>query len=138
MQLEKQKLINLLYSKDIDNVQLGLLALTTKLNSSNVLYWYIALESVSKYITPELKSKMNDLLGWDTDKPPMEHMEDMVTYMQSKKADADSVSKFFEYYNNYLFNLISYKWRTIDRINIKEQIPALNVSEFTAKPNKDL
>lgn len=138
MQSEKQKITNLLYSKDIDNVRLGLLALSSKINSSNVLYWYMTLGQISKEVSPELQNKMSDLLGWNAEQTPMEHMQDMVTYMQSKKVDLDSVSKFFEYYNNYLFNLISHKWKVIDRINVKEKIPALNVSEFTAKLNEDL
>jgi hypothetical protein len=140
MQSQEKKIKRLLDSKDPENHKLGQLAIISCLNKDNVLYWYLDLE-VKKGLMKfdeELNSKMSELLGWSSLKPTIECLAKMISFIQENCPSKLSIEKFFAYYNNYLYGLMSHTWTSDVRKSIKSQIPQLNVSTTPAKSHEDL
>jgi hypothetical protein len=140
MQSQEKKIKRLLDSEDPENHKLGQLALFSILNKNNVLYWYLSMEPIKNLIQADeaLYKKMTDLLGWQAQRPAMESLSKMVRFIQDNKPSVKSIEKFFAYYNQYLYNLMSNSWTTETRISIKSQIPQLNVSTTSTKSHEDL
>lgn len=140
MQLQEKKIKKLLESKDPENHKLGQLALLSILDGRNVLYWYLTLEPMKSSIEADkdLHKKMTELLTWSSHTPAMECLAKMVTYIQVNHPTQPSIEKFFAYYNEYLYNLLSFTWTAEIRKSVKSQIPQLNVSTTPTKSNEDL
>jgi hypothetical protein len=140
MQSQEKKIKRLLESKDVENHKLGQLALLSVLDKDNALYWYLTLEPIKSSIKPDddLYKKMTELLTWSAHTPGMECLAKMVTYIQINHPSHASIEKFFAYYNEYLYSLLSYKWTSEIRKSVKSQIPQLNVSTTPTKSNEDL
>ncbi len=140
MQLQEKKIKRLLESKDPENHKLGQLALLSILDKRNVLYWYLTLEPIKGSIkaNEDLDKKMTELLTWPSYTPAMECLAKMVTYIQVNHPAQPSIEKFFAYYNEYLYNLLSFTWTAEIRKSVKSQIPQLNVSTTPTKSNEDL
>lgn len=140
MQLQEKKIKRLLESKDPENHKLGQLALLSILDKRNVLYWYLTLEPIKSSIkaNEDLDKKMTELLTWSSHTPAMECLAKMVTYIQVNHPAQPSIEKFFAYYNEYLYNLLSFTWTAEIRKSVKSQIPQLNVSTTPTKSNEDL
>lgn len=140
MQSQEKKIKKLLESKDPENHKLGQLALLSILDERNVLYWYLTLEPMksSIKINEDLYNKMTELLTWSSHTPGIECLAKMVTYIQVNHPTHTSIEKFFAYYNDYLYSLLSHTWTAEIRKSVKSQIPQLNVSKLTTKPDEDL
>ena len=140
MQSQDKKIKRLLESKDVENHKLGQLALLSILDGRNVLYWYLTLEPIKSSIKEDkdLHTKMSELLGWPSHTPAMECLAKMVAYIQSNCPSQSSIEKFFAYYNEYLYSLLSHTWNAEIRKSIKSQIPQLNVSKPPTKSHEDL
>lgn len=140
MQSQEKKIKRLLESEDPENHKLGQLALLSILDGRNVLYWYLTLEPIKVSIKPDddLYKKMTELLTWSSHTPGMECLAKMVTYIQVNHPSQPSIEKFFAYYNDYLYSLLSHTWTSEIRKSVKSQIPQLNVSTTPTKSNEDL
>ena len=140
MQSQEKKIKRLLESKDIENHKLGQLALLSVLDKDNALYWYLTLEPIKGSIKADedLHKKMTDLLEWPSYTPAMECLTKMVGYIQSNCPSQSSIEKFFVYYNEYLYSLMSSTWTAEIRKSVKLQIPQLNVSTTPTKSHEDL
>jgi hypothetical protein len=140
MQLQEKKIKKLLDSEDPENHKLGQLALLSILDGRNVLYWYLTLEPMKVSFKPDddLYKKMTELLTWSAHTPGMECLAKMVTYIQVNHPAQHSIEKFFAYYNEYLYSLLSHTWTTEIRKSVKSQIPQLNVNKPPTKSNEDL
>ena len=140
MQSQEKKIKKLLESKDPENHKLGQLALFSVLDERNVLYWYLTLEPIKGSIKADddLHKKMTKLLTWSSHTPGIECLAKMVTYIQVNHPSPTSIEKFFAYYNEYLYNLMSHTWNAELRKSIKSQIPQLNVSTTPTKSHEDL
>lgn len=140
MQSKEKKIKKLIDSEDPSNHNLGQLAILSSVCKENVLYWYLELEQkkdIMKF-NSDLEIKMTDLLGWHPSKPAMEHLSKMVEFIQTYCPSQSSIEKFFAYYNEYLFSLMSHSWTTEIRKSVKSQIPQLNVSTTPTEPYEDL
>jgi hypothetical protein len=140
MQSQEKKIKKLLESKDPENHKLGQLALLSILDGRNVLYWYLTLEPIKGSIKADedLHKKITELLTWSSHTPGIECLAKMVTYIQVNHPSQHSIEKFFAYYNEYLYNLMSHTWTAELRKSIKSQIPQLNVSTTPTKSHEDL
>ena len=139
MQLQEKKINRLLKSKDAENQKLGKLALLSILDKDNVIYWYLTLDSLTDINTDdELHKTITKLLGWSSYRPAMECFGKIITYIQTNRPSPLSIEKFFAYYSEYLYSLMSSTWTTEERKSIKSQIPQLNVSTASTKSNEDL
>jgi hypothetical protein len=140
MHSQEKKIKRLLDSEDPENHNLAQLSLITLLKKENVLYWYLTMEPIKDKIKvdKDLYVKMTDLLGWNAMKPSMEFLAKMVSFIQQNYPSPLSIEKFFAYYNEYLYSLMSHSWTTDARLSLKSQIPQLNVSTTSTKSNKDL
>lgn len=140
MQSQEKKIIKLLKSNDPENHKLGQLALLSVIDASNVIYWYITLEPLKAHIKQDvdLHKKISEILGWPSNLPAMECLAKMLTHIQVNCPSPSSIEKFFAYYNDYLFGLMSHTWTPEIRKSIKLQIPQLNVSTTSTKSNEDL
>jgi hypothetical protein len=140
MQSQEKKIKKLLDSEDAENHNLAQLSLITLLKKENVLYWYLTMEPIKNRIKVDndLYVKMTELLGWSAMKPGMEVLSQMVNFIQVNYPSPHSIEKFFAYYNEYLYSLMSHSWTKDARISAKSQIPQLNVSTTSTKSYKDL
>jgi hypothetical protein len=140
MHSQEKKIKRLLDSEDPENHNLAQLSLITLLKQENVLYWYLTMEPIKDKIKvdKDLYTKMTELLGWNAIKPALENLSQMVSFIQVNYPSALSVEKFFAYYNEYLYSLMSHSWTTDARKSLKLQIPQLNVSTTPTKSHKDL
>ena len=140
MQSQEKKIKRLIESDDPENHKLGQLALLSILDGRNVLYWYLTLEPMKSSIkaNEDLYNKMTDLLTWSSHTPGIECLAKMVTYIQVNHPTQSSIEKFFAYYNEYLYSLMSHTWTTEIRKSVKSQIPQLNVSTIATKSDEDL
>ena len=140
MQSQEKKIKKLLDSEDAENHNLAQLSLITLLKKENVLYWYLTIEPIKNKVEfdEELYVKMTDLLGWNSIKPPMECLAKMVSFIQQNYPSPLNIEKFFAYYNEYIYSMMSHSWTKENRISIKSQIPQLNVSTTATKSHKDL
>lgn len=140
MQSQEKKIKRLLSSNDPENHKLGQLALLSVIDQSNVIYWYLSLEPIKGSIKEDkdLHTKMSELLGWSSKLPAMECLAKMVEHIQTHCPSQPSIEKFFAYYNEYLFSLMSHTWTSEIRKSIKSQIPQLNVSTTPTKSHEDL
>jgi len=140
MQLQEKKILKLIESNDEQNNKLGQLALVSILNNQNVIHWYIILDSIKdkKKINDDLSNKMNELLDWSFNKKAIESMALMLEFIQKGDSSIESIEKYFTFYNNYLFSLMSHSWPTEKRKSIKLQIPLLNARRLTTESHKDL
>lgn len=140
MQSQEKKIKRLLESKDVENHKLGQLALLSILDGRNVLYWYLTLEPLKGSIIADedLHKKISELLTWPSHTPGMECLAKMVTYIQVNHPTQPSIEKFFAYYNEYLYSLLSHTWNAEIRKSVKSQIPQLNVSKPPTKSHEDL
>lgn len=139
MQLQEKKIKRLLKSEDAENHKLGQLALLSILNKDNVVYWYLTLDSFTDInLDAELHKKMTELLGWTSYRPAMESLAKIVNYIAANHPSPLSIEKFFAYYSEYLYSLMSNDWTTEERKSIKSQIPQLNVSTASTKSHEDL
>jgi hypothetical protein len=140
MQSQEKKIKKLIESNDPENHKLGQLALLSILDGRNVLYWYLTLEPLKSSILADesLYKKMSELLTWSAHTPGMECLAKMVTYIQVNQPAPYSIEKFFAYYNEYCYSLMSHTWATEIRKSVKSQIPQLNVSTTPTKSNEDL
>ena len=132
MQSKEQKLLRLIDSPDKETKDLGELTLVNSLTKRNIIFWYIELEK-RKTIGDQLYEKIINILGHG--KPPIESIEHMVTFMKNEDIDEKSLSKFFSYYNNYVYGMISGYWPIEKRRNFKKLI---NVNSTTTESNTDL
>ena len=140
MHSQEKKITRLLNSEDVENQNLAKLSLITLLKKENVLYWYLTIEPIKNKVEfdEELYVKMTDLLGWNSIKPPMECLAKMVSFIQQNYPSPLNIEKFFAYYNEYMYSMMSHSWTKENRISIKSQIPQLNVSTTATKSHKDL
>jgi hypothetical protein len=140
MQSQDKKILRLIKSEDLENRKLGELTLLASLNIENVLYWYITLDKLKECISlnNDVDVKLTALLGWKSNKPAIESLAKMVEFIQDHQVSVSSIQTFFDYYNEYLFSLMSNKWGTQHRIAIKSQITQLNVSTTPTKSYEDL
>jgi hypothetical protein len=140
MQSQDKKILRLIKSEDLENRKLGELTLLASLNIENVLYWYITLDKLKECISlnNDVDVKLTALLGWKSNKPAIESLAKMVEFIQDHQVSVSSVQAFFDYYNEYLFSLMSNRWGTQHRIAIKSQITQLNVSTTPTKSYEDL
>ena len=140
MQSQDKKIKRLIDSKDEQNNKLGQLALVSILNKDNVLYWYMELDvkKGNMKFDESLDKKVYELLGWPLVKPAMESLEKMVNFIQINCPSQKSIERFFTFYNNYLFSLMSHNWTTEQRKSVKSQIPQLNVSRPATESYEDL
>jgi hypothetical protein len=140
MQSQDKKILRLIKSEDLENRKLGELTLLASLNIENVLYWYITLDKLKERISlnNDVDVKLTALLGWKSNKPAIESLAKMVEFIQDHQVSVSSVQTFFDYYNEYLFSLMSNRWDTQHRIAIKSQITQLNVSTTPTKSYEDL
>ena len=137
MHSQEKKIKRLLESKDPENQKIAQLTLMATLNTENVLYWVLTLDPLNNKMKFEegLFDKMSELVGWSTLSPAIENLSKMVQFIQINRPSVASVEKFFEFYNEYLYNLMSFTWQSEDRIALKSQIPQLNVSTTPTKSN---
>jgi hypothetical protein len=140
MHSQEKKIKRLLDSEDLENHNLAQLSLITLLKKENVLYWYLTMEPIKDKIKVDknLYVKITELLGWNATKPALENLSKMVEFIQVNHPSALSIAKFLAYYNEYLYNLMSFTWQSEDRISLKSQIPQLNVSTTPTKSHEDL
>lgn len=139
MQSKDTKIIRLLKSEDEDTVKLGQLSLIGELNLNNVIYWYLYFETKITFenIVDELKEKFNSLLGWDvTKKHAITKISDMMSHMQNNNTESKSVIKFFEYYNEYLYGIVSSGWSASKVKQMKNELRDVNI--IAAQSDKDL
>ena len=140
MQSQEKKINKLLESNDPENHKLGQLTLLSILDKRNVLYWYLTLEPLKSSIkaNEDLDKKISELLTWPSYTPGIECLAKMVTFIQVNHPSHLSIEKFFAYYNEYLYSLLSHTWTTEIRKSTKSQIPQLNVSKPPTKSHEDL
>lgn len=139
MQSQEKKIIKLLKSEDTENHKLGQLSVLSLLDKDNIVYWYLTLDSFTDISSDaELHKKMTKLLGWPSYRPAMESLAKIVNYIAANRPSPLSIEKFFAYYSEYLYSLMSNDWTTEERKSIKSQIPQLNVSTTSAKSHEDL
>ena len=138
MQSEEQKILRLIRSLDEENKNLGQLALLKNLKESNVIFWYLELETIRTELLSDVKTKMTELLGWSVEKLALENLDKIMSFIQSKEPSPLVINKFFNYYNQYLYSLLSQSWHTQIKSEIKNQIHALNGEQFSTESIQDL
>ena len=138
MQSEEQKILRLIRSLDEENKNLGQLALLKNLKESNVIFWYLELETIRTELLSDVKTKMTELLGWSVEKLALENLDKIMSFIQSKEPSPLVINKFFNYYNQYLYSLLSQSWQTQIKSEIKNQIHALNGEQFSTESIQDL
>lgn len=110
MQSQNQKIIQLIKSNDKENVKLGELTLLKVLNKNNALFWYLELEPIMQTIHADIAINIVELLQWPLYKPAMENIQNIIDHMSKNPPNVDTLEKFFNYYNQYLFGIISATW----------------------------
>lgn len=139
MQSEEQKIIKLIKSEDIENQNLGNLAMHSKITNENALYWYLATEPFKENITDDNLKKIELHLGFSSKKYALEQLDKIIEKMQKNVPHALTINLFFAKYNDYLWGIIANQWTKEDRIKTKKQIDALNYGKrFNTEPEQDL
>jgi hypothetical protein len=133
MQSEEQKILKLIKSEDPENITLGNAALYQKLTKENAMYWYMTLDN-SDIVTNVTRDKITEYIGFNSKSNVVEHVADIVKYMQDNKSNALVVNKFFQMYNNYLLGLITHTWTKDERIKLKKELNG----EYISKSDEDL
>ena len=95
MQSEEQKILRLIRSLDEENKNLGQLALLKNLKESNVIFWYLELETIRTELLSDVKTKMTELLGWSVEKLALENLDKIMSFIQSKEPNPLVINKFF-------------------------------------------
>lgn len=139
MHSEEQKIIKLIQSEDLENQNLGNLAMHSKINSKNALYWYLATESCKVNLTDDNLKKLELHLGFNSKKFALEQLDKIIENMQKGKPHAPTINLFFAKYNDYLYGIIAHQWTKEDRKETKKQIHTLNYgTRFNTEPEQDL
>ena len=134
MELKDQKILNLIESKDDDTKNLGELTLENYLAEDNVIFWYITID-VNK-AGNSLRAKFTEMLGWNAKKTPLESLKSMLEIIMRGNTNAASVNAYFEFYNKYLYHVMSATWTKEQKSKMKNQINVfINVSHSTTKSN---